>query len=418
MQGGWGNGFRYANESRPAPRHVLPHAPTNCLPETVSAYRLRTAMETRRGHSSALPRLPAHDAAQLLRGGAPHPGCPSKAALDAFSRTLATEVMSDGVRDVGRGPAHARAGGLRPDAHRPVPDLLGRGSAGPRPERNALSLEVSGTHPVRRVHSPRPRRAPERGSTPRRYVRRARVRAPATQVRRRLIRSGFAAWRATPASGCTTLTSAPRTARCGSARCSSGPCTGMAETPRPGGWRRPLRALAPASTPRPARRARRCAARRPSSDASHGAAASRVRGGSAPRRRRPPPRWRTTDPRPRRRRRRVGRRTRRRSRAVASAARRAPARDRTRPSGRRPLPLRQVDDLPLARTTPVLERRQHGDRAELARDVIRVIERRAGRVRGIRVVPQPGDAGERRGERPECGGLAEWAAPAVSLRAT
>jgi len=57
--------------------------------------------------------------------------------------------------------------------------------------------------------------------------------------------------------------------------------------------------------------------------------------------------------------------------------------------------LRHVDELPRAAAPPVFERGEDRHGAELARDVIRMIECHTGRVGRVRVIPQPVDAGER-----------------------
>src|SRR5262245_11723850 len=83
--------------------------------------------------------------------------------------------------------------------------------------------------------------------------------------------------------------------------------------------------------------------------------------------------------------------------------------------GRR-LALRELDALALAGEASVLEGGEHGQGGELSGHVVGMLERGAGGVGGIGMVPEERRAGEGGGERPVGGRLAERAAAPVTLR--
>ena len=212
--------------------------------------------------------------------------------------------------------------------------------------------------------------------------------APACRTAVRVMRSGLAMCRSAPISGCSTVTIAPRAARCASARWSSGL---MHRHRRDAGGLQRLGDLLGDAIARPlGERARSssCARREPSLRASRSAGSSSqpaTARNALPRRARRRPRSPPSGRRPRTDRRRAGTAyatalpAARAARPVAGALEVELARE---VGGR--LGLRHVDELALAGPPPVLERGEHRDGAELPGDVVGVVQRRAGRIRARR----------------------------------
>ena len=223
-------------------------------------------------------------------------------------------------------------------------------------------------------------------------------------------------WRSSPTPAWCRVTMAPRSRRCGSAWWSSGPMTGIAETP----WACSCSAASPWSARGSTRRAARRAPRvpRPVPPRSRG----RI-GVPADGRAQAAPRVvvhdRDRDPLVVARRRvhavRRGRRVRVAERLRVDARSRGLEVHLADEVGGG-LGLRELEPLALAARLPLAQRGEHADGEQPPGDVVGVVHRRAARIRRVGVVPQQVHAAEPGVQRAVGGHLAERSTAAVALR--